>query len=262
MKVLILGAGKMVEAILHGLKNESDLSQFYIYTPSGKSAELLAKKMGINFVATLDEVKDPTWVWLGCKPQQLKELALSIKGKFPNAIYVSMLAALAEADQLKVLGVSKLVRIMPNLPVKYKKGITLLSSTSASAELKQVKTLFSFIGLAKEVREAELEELTLLTGSGPALYYEFTKLLAGSFSSLSQIEREELARMVLTGAGVSIETSSEALSEMINNVTSKAGVTIAVLEKWRESNMITLVKGGVLAGKERSNVIRESIRQS
>ena len=262
MKVLILGAGKMVEAILDGLKNESDLTQFYVYSPSGKSAELLAKKVGINFAATLDEVKDPTWVWLGCKPQQLKDLAQTIKGKFPKATYVSMLAALAEADQLTVLGASKLIRIMPNMPVRYKKGITLLSSNSAPQELKKVKTLFSLVGLAKEVKESELEELTLLTGSGPAFFYEFTKMLAGSFTSLSEKEREDLARMVLTGSGVSIESSADPLSTMIGNVTSKAGVTIAVLEKWRQSKFSELVQNGILAGKARSGEIGESIRRS
>jgi len=262
MKVLILGAGKMVEAILTGLKNESDLSQFYLYSPSGKSAEELAKKVGVNFVRTLDEVKNPTWVWIGCKPQQLKNLALSIKGKFPHATYVSMLAAVEEVDQLKILNISKLIRIMPNLAVKFKKGITLLSSTTAQMELKQVENLFSLVGLARIVKESELEELTLLTGSGPALFYEFTKLLSLSFTSLKEKEREDLARMVLSGAGVSVGSSSEDLSEMINGVTSKAGVTITVLEEWRRLKLIEVIQKGILVGKERSNVIKESLRQS
>lgn len=262
MKVLILGAGKMVEAILEGLKNESDLSNFYLYSPSGRSAEVLAKKVGAKFAATLDEVKDPTWVWVGCKPQQLKDLSLLIQGKFPKATYVSMLAALAEADQLKVLGVSKLIRIMPNLPVKFKKGVTLLSSTSAQEELKQVKNLFSLIGLAQEVSEIELEELTLLTGSGPALFYEFTKMLAMSFTSLTEKDREHLARMVLSGAGVSLDSSGENLTEMINGVTSKAGVTIAVLEEWRRLKLNELIQKGVHTGKERSTEIRATLRQN
>jgi pyrroline-5-carboxylate reductase len=262
MKVVILGAGKMVEAILEGLKNEADLSQFYLYSPSGKSAELLAKKVGVNFLKNLDDVKDPTWVWIGCKPQQLKNLAESIKGMFPNAVFVSMLAALSESAQLDILGVNKLIRIMPNMPVKYKKGITLLSSVSAHVELKQVTNLFSVIGLSKEVKEEELEELTLLTGSGPALFYEFTKNLAMSFTSLTELERERLAKMVLAGSGVCAQTSSDRLSDMISGVTSKAGVTIEVLEEWRRSKLGDLVIGGILAGKKRSAEIRDSIHRS
>ena len=262
MKVLILGAGKMVEAILLGLKNESDLSQFYLYSPSGKTAEVLAKRVGVNFVSSLDDVKDPHWVWIGCKPQQLSTLAHSISGKFPHSTFVSMLAALSESDQRKILGVSKLVRIMPNLPLKFKRGITLICSDSAPEEMKQVMSLFSLIGLSQTVKESELEELTLLTGSGPALFYEFTRLLASSFTSLSSMERENLARMVLSGSGVSLESAPEELDQMIGQVTSKAGVTIAVLDEWRKLKLNELIVAGIEAGKKRSKEISQSLRDN
>jgi pyrroline-5-carboxylate reductase len=258
MKVLVLGAGKMTGAILEGLKNEVDLSRFYIYSPSGVSALALAKSVGAVHVKTLDEVT-PDYVWIGCKPQQLKDLALALNGRFQDATFVSMLAALTEKDQLTVLGVKKLIRIMPNLSVKYKKGITLISTESAKADLAQIKTLFSLIGLAKELPEAELEELTLLTGSGPALFYEYTKILSASFTSLTDAEREELARMVLVGSALSVASSDDSLSTMIDGVTSKAGVTIAVLEQWRKLKMNELILDGVSTGKKRSDEIKASL---
>jgi pyrroline-5-carboxylate reductase len=262
MKILVLGAGKMVEAILEGLKNETDMSHFFLYSPSGTSAKELAAKVGANFLSDLDNIKDPSWVWIGCKPQQLKDLAHSIQGKFPNATFVSMLAALKESDQLNVLGGQKLIRIMPNLPLRFKKGITLLSSSSAAEELKLIKTLFSSIGLTQVVSEDELEELTLLTGSGPALFYEFTKLLAASFTSLNEEQREELSRMVMIGSGVSVGSSEENLSHMIDNVTSKAGVTIAVLNEWRSLKLNELILKGIVAGKKRTSEITQSLRQN
>ena len=255
MKVLVLGAGKMTQAILEGLKNEMDLSQFYIYSPSGVSAEALAKLVGANQVKALDEVK-PDYVWIGCKPQQLTELAATIKGRFNEATFVSMLAALSEADQLNALGAKKLVRIMPNLSVRFKKGVTLISSVSAISELKLIKGIFDRIGIARELPEAELEELTLLTGSGPALFYEFTKILSESFTSLDPADREELARQVLLGSAISTESSEENLQTMIDGVTSKAGVTIAVLEQWRRLKMNELILSGVSSGKKRTEEIK------
>lgn len=255
MKVLVLGAGKMASAILEGLKNEVDLSRFYIYSPSGVSADALAKSVGAVHIKTLDEVT-PDYVWIGCKPQQLKDLAEQLNGRFQQATFISMLAALTEKDQLHILGVKKLIRIMPNLSVRYKKGITLISTESANANLAQIKTLFSLIGLAKELPEAQLEELTLLTGSGPALFYEFTKMLSASFTSLDDQEREELARMVLLGAGISASSSSDTLASMIDGVTSKAGVTIAVLEEWRRLRLNELMLKGVANGKRRSEEIK------
>jgi pyrroline-5-carboxylate reductase len=173
-----------------------------------------------------------------------------------------MLAAVSESDQRKILGISKLIRIMPNLPVKYKKGITLISSDSAPSEMKQVKNLFSLVGLSQEVEECELEELTLLTGSGPALFYEFTRLLAASFTSLPLNERERLARMVLSGSGVSLESAPDELDQMIGQVTSKAGVTIAVLDEWRDLKLNKLILAGIAAGKKRSVQISQTLRDN
>ncbi len=262
MKILILGAGNMTEAILEGLKNEADLSEFYIYSPSGISARELAKKVGAKSVSSLDEVKDPAFVWIGCKPQQLKDLAKNIAGKFSNATFVSMLAASSEADQLKLLQVKKLIRIMPNLSVRFKSGVTLVSSQTGAQEVNKIVALFSLLGLALEVGEEELEELTLLTGSGPALFYEFTKYLTQSFSSLTENERERLGRMVLTGAGDSVRMNYHPLSKLIDGVTSKAGVTIAVLEAWRQSSLQNEIKAGIDQGKLRSLQIKDSLRQS
>jgi pyrroline-5-carboxylate reductase len=259
MKTLILGAGKMVEAILVGLKEETDLSNYILYSPSGESAKKLAQSIGCRYVLCLDEVREVDFVWLGCKPQQLKALASSISGKFKHATFVSLLAAVPEVEQLKILAVNKLVRVMPNLPVKFKRGVTLLSSSSAKEDLKKVKSLFSLLGLAHEVMESELDELTLLTGSGPALFYEFTKCLFHSFSSLAPAEREKLSRMVLQGAGEAVAIDDNDLDVMINAVTSKGGVTIAVLENWRKNGMDKLISDGVRSGLKRSEEIKDSL---
>lgn len=262
MKVLVIGAGKMTEAILMGLVGEVDFAQYYIYSPSGTSAKSLAQDIGANHVQDLIDVQDPSYVWIGCKPQQLKDLSQVIFGRYPKATFVSMLAAVSETQQLKLLGASKLVRIMPNLSVKQKRGVTLISSSSASGELSHLSALFSSLGKSIILNEEELEELTLLTGSGPALFYEFAKNLAGNFTSLTADQREELARMVLQGAGVSVSLNPKSLQAMIDEVTSKGGVTISVLDQWRKDQVEKILGKGIEAGKKRSEEIKQSILQN
>ena len=65
--------------------------------------------------------------------------------------------------------------------------------------------------------------------------------------------------MVLFGAGLSASASNETLGTMIDGVTSKAGVTIAVLEEWRKLKMNELMLKGVTTGKKRSDEIKESL---
>lgn len=259
MKVLVLGAGKMLEAILVGLKESLDLSDFRIFSPSGLSAQALAKKIGAKPVSDLSSERDFDWILVGCKPQQLKNLKLLIGDQFQNALFVSVLAALSEKNQLEILGAKRLVRIMPNLPVKVRAGVVLMSSDSAKEKLDFFEELFSRLGKVSIVKEAELEELTLLTGSGPAFFYEFALQLSRLSRSLTLTEREELARKVLEGAGLMLHHDQEPLSSHISNVTSKGGVTIAVLEKWRELDLGAFLKHGFDRGMKRIEEIRESL---
>lgn len=260
MKVLVLGAGKMVEAILTGLKKTENLSEWMIYSPSGTSASKLAGKVGCRAVADLNAVKNPDWVLVGCKPQQLKDLAVTLDGKFKDSLFVSILAAVTEEDQIKILGIKDLIRIMPNIPVENNDGICLMSSTTAKGRLSSFQHVFNKLGTAMIVTESELDELTLLTGSGPALVYEFAKNLAASFESLSEADREKLTRLMISGSAKAMSLSKSNLTEMTDAVTSKAGVTIAVLTEWRENHFAEFIKKGIAAGKKRTEEIKALLR--
>jgi pyrroline-5-carboxylate reductase len=258
MKVLVLGAGKMMEAMLTGIKEKENLSEWFIWSPSGTSAGKLAGKVGARAISDLSQIKAPDWVFIGCKPQQLKDLSVALGGRFGEALFVSILAAVSEDDQREILGVKELIRVMPNIPVAQREGVLLLSSVSARSRLSSFQTLFSRLGTALIVEERELEELTLLTGSGPAFFYEFAKSLANSFDSLTEDQREKLVKQVFRGAAAQSATSS--LEELTHSVTSKGGVTIAVLEAWRSAHFADFLKKGIEAGKKRSLEIRESLR--
>lgn len=260
MKVLVLGAGKMVEAILTGLKKTENLSEWMIYSPSGTSASKLAGKVGCRAVADLNSVKNPDWVLVGCKPQQLKDLAVTLDGKFKDSLFLSILAAVTEEDQIKILGIKDLIRVMPNIPVENNDGICLMSSSTAKGRLSSFQHVFNKLGTAMIVSESELDELTLLTGSGPAFVYEFAKNLAASFESLNETEREKLTRTMISGAAKAMNLSKGSLSEMTDAVTSKAGVTIAVLTEWRDNAFADFIKKGIAAGKKRTDEIKAMLR--
>jgi pyrroline-5-carboxylate reductase len=260
MSVLVLGAGKMVGAILRGLRNSGvDLSDWTIFSPSGVSANNLAHLVGAKSISNLNDVSSFSWVLLGCKPQQLHEVKELIGNKLKDQLFVSLLAAVPEEDQIKTLQVKSLIRMMPNLPVEYNSGVILLSSISANSKLQTYKSLFSVLGEVMVVNDEELEELTLLTGSGPALFYEFALSLSRSFKSLGVTERELLSSMVLRGAGVSIN-KQRSLQSLIDSVTSKGGVTKAVLDHWREGSLQKVVDSGTEAGKLRAKLIKDSLR--
>ncbi len=259
MKTLVLGAGNMISAILEGLVGETDLSNFYIYSPTGHKARALAEKVGAKSVDDVSHVNDPQFIWLGFKPQQLKSASHLLKPEFRSATFVSFLAAISEQDQKDILGVDQLIRVMPNLNVKIKKGICLASTNSSQGDLLFIESLFKSLGQFLIVDENELDELTLLTGSGPALIYEFAKSLADSFVSLDEMNRELLMKNLLLGTSEMAVGSKESFEHLINAVTSRAGVTIAVLENWRKNGLKQVIESGVAAGESRRKEISGQI---
>ncbi len=252
MKVLVIGAGKMVGAILAGLSSEG-VSSWGIASKTGVSAKNLATLYGMQFCENVSDYHNPDWILLGCKPQQLKEIVI------PDVPVMSLLAAIPEQTQKEILKVSHLVRVMPNLPVKTRNGVILLSSSSKQ-HLKMPEELFSKLGLARVMSEKELEELTLLSGSGPALFYEFAKTLAASFTSLSENDREALVKAVLQGSASSL--NEESLQSMIDAVTSRGGVTIAVLEEWRKKGLSDVLLAGVTNGLKRTEELKAHLLQN
>jgi pyrroline-5-carboxylate reductase len=263
MKVLVIGAGKMTTALLKGLAALEDLSSWGIYSPSGRSNKELAQAVGAMAVDKLEDVTvTPEWILLGCKPQQLPDFARILPARFRDCPFVSMLAAIPEQDQRRILGVDQLVRIMPNLPVASREGVTLICSESARKLVPEYQQLLAQVGMALVVTEPELEELTLLTGSGPALFYEFALNLAGGFSSLSAAQRELLALQVMYGAALSAHQEKLPLQTKIDAVTSQGGVTIAVLEAWRANALVKLIGKGVSAGLDRGRALKAALQAS
>ncbi len=260
-KILVLGAGKMIEGILTGLQKKMDLSEVLIFSPSGLSAQKLAKKLGAKWAQDIQQT-DPDMILVGCKPQQIRELKRLIGDKFSEVPAMSILAAISEKTQREILGLSKLIRIMPNLAVAFNEGVSLVSSSSAPEFLPKIQEMFSHLGHVEMVSEKELEDLTLLTGSSAAFFYEFAHYLAESFGSLDPERREGLIRKVLMGASSTLKNSHEGLEELIGNVTSKGGVTIAVLEEFRRQGLDESVKAGVAKGHERARNLSSSILQS
>jgi len=245
----VLGAGKMTQAIFIGLSQKIDGRSFTFYTPSMTSAKDLASQTNGNFSKDIPDHIEADFLWLGLKPQGLESLRGLGEQISSKTIVISMLAAIDEKTQMDILGVKKLIRVMPNLPVKYNQGVTLIASESAPEALEEVCDLFNLVGEGHILSENDLEKLTLLTGSGPAFIYEFIKILSSHFDHANA---EALVRSVLLGSAETVKNEDSSLQKLIDSVTSKGGVTIAVLNKWRENGLSDLVAAGIMSGKARS----------
>ena len=122
-----IGAGVMAEVMIAGLLEERILPAGQI-TASDRNPERaahLAAQYGIQGTANNGAAATADIVVLSVKPQTLGVVLAELRGKIPaDTVVVSIVAGATVATIRKGLDHAKVVRTMPNLPCKIRRGMT------------------------------------------------------------------------------------------------------------------------------------------
>ena len=98
LEIAFIGAGKMVSAIVHSLLRGGTLKpeQIACCSANDGTSEKLSMDTGIARLEGVDQMleKSPRTLVLGCKPQQLSELPLSIAEKTEDCLILSIMAGI------------------------------------------------------------------------------------------------------------------------------------------------------------------------
>ena len=225
-----VGCGHMAGALIDGWRKAGvDFAEAVAVRPSGR------KVVGVRTVTAIPDEPPPLRCVLGFKPQMLAAIAPALAPKLSaETVLVSMLAGV-EAETLRTLfpAVQSVVRIMPNLPVGERRGVTALFSPDAEPELRQrMKGLFGLLGLAVWTdQEAELAAIGALAGAGPAYVARFTAALAkaGEGRGLAPDLAACIALETVLGTALMAEVRGDNMAEIARRVASPNGTTEAGL---------------------------------
>ena len=229
MEVLILGCGNMGGAMLAG------------WLAAGLPLELTVADPVVTKVPTgvrlLRQVPAERFdmVLLGIKPQLLGAVAPVLAPILTaDTVLLSILAGADLSSLAKYFPVNGgIVRVMPNLAAAIGKSPIGLFATGLSDEvLAAVTALMEPLGTAEWLaREADLDAVTALAGSGPAFVYRFIDALAagGAALGLDADQAQRLALSMVEGAAMLAAGSGEAPGELTRRVTSPGGTTAAGL---------------------------------
>jgi pyrroline-5-carboxylate reductase len=220
----------MAGALIAGWRSaDVDFSNAVAIRPSGKQVE------GVTTVTELPDGPPPLRCVLGFKPQKLPEIAPQLAPKLSSeTILVSMLAGV-EADTLRRLfpSVHTVVRIMPNLAVEARQGVTALYSSDDLPEHRQrLQFLFGLLGSAIWCEtEAELGAIGSVAGAGPAYVARFVAALAkaGEARGLAPDVASRIALDTVLGTAVMAEARHESMADLARRVASPKGTTEAGL---------------------------------
>lgn len=247
-RTAFIGVGSMGGAILAGLTTPGVAvpRPVRVTTGSTASAEALAAETDpadVEVTATEQRadanrttVQDAEVVILAVKPWLIHEVLQDIAGDLrPHAIVVSVAAGvtMASMEALLPAGV-RVVRAMPNTPAHVGRGVTGVAAgvTADDSAVDQVRRIFETVGDVLVVGEDRIDEVSAVSGSGPAYVFLFAEALQAATERLgfSPEEARVLAQGTLTGAAELLARSGEDPAQLRRNVTSPNGTTERAIE--------------------------------
>lgn len=256
MKLGFIGAGNMARAIINGLIAEQKISgeDVYIHSAHKSSYESYAKEKGLNpCESNSDVVKNAEIVFLAVKPIVSKDVLEEVSTEFErkNPVLVSMVTGVSIAELVDALHfpAAKIIRIMPNVNVEIGEGMTALKAGKkvTEAEFSEVTDFFDSIGKTTEMEEKDFSTFVALAGSSPAYVYLFIDAMSrsGVKYGLNKRQATEIAAQAVLGSALKVLESSKSPMDLVDDVCSPGGTTVAGLLAMEEYGFTTSVIKGL-----------------
>ncbi len=273
-KIGIIGFGNMGEAIAESIKDKYAVS---VFDKDKNKINALKNIAAADNPAEL--VKQSEIIILAVKPQDFDALLNEIKGLVGNKLIISIAAGITTGYIEKILGETRVVRVMPNIAVKIAKGQTGICKGryAKNKDLFLATKIFKIVGKVWELKEEMIDSITAISGSGPAyIFYDLEIKNIDPLKIPEELKKEYIRRLADAAIAVGFEpeiasylsidtaVSSVGLLEQTGNspsqlrkmITSPGGTTEAALKvitnggSWSEAALAAKQRAQELSKKE------------
>jgi len=260
-RLTVIGGGRMGEAIIGGLLASGAMSpeEIVLAEPVTVRREALATAHGIATVTVAAEaLRGAGTVLLAVKPQVIDGVVDSISSALDPGTLVVSIAAGASCARLesRLPAGTAVVRVMPNTPALVGAAMSVVSggTEATDAQVEAVRGLFSAVGVAIVLSEAQQNAATAISGSGPAYVAMFIDALAraGVRHGLPRDIAERLAVQTVAGTAALLEQTGQHPEQLVDGVTSPGGTTIAAVEALEAGGFRASVNAAVTAAVARA----------
>jgi pyrroline-5-carboxylate reductase len=261
LKIVFLGAGNMAEALVRGVVGGGTVPSGQIIVTDVRAERLKyfrRKYKTAGERSNAGAVRQADVVVLAVKPQQFGELLSEIAPALPKrTLVLSIAAGIRTARIEKALGRSaRVVRAMPNTPALVGAGVTGLCKgrRATESDMAVAEALMGAVGLTVRVREADMDAVTALSGSGPAYVFFMVEAMLEAARKLGMDgdTARALIQETFRGAAHLLAETDEHPAVLRERVTSKGGTTAAALEQLRKHKMDQALIHAVHAAHRRS----------
>ena len=218
----------------------------------GEKRKKISNVSACNTQAEIDEtVRSYNMVLLAVKPQSssavMEQLAQWL---LPDHVVVSVMAGISIRTMRSVLGKSRLVRVMPNIPALIGEGMSVFfASDEVGNEGREwVRVLFNSCGSCLEAKnEDAIDAATAISGSGPGYLFYFAEQMVSSANALgfNEEEAQALVQQTFRGATLLWESQEVAPETLRQQVSSPGGTTLAALNHFQSKNVGESIQEGM-----------------
>ena len=278
-KLYFIGYGHMAEAIYQRLDKSLFENICLIEKDDDRRISIDKKRHGkTQLLKSLQGIKfcNSDIVILAVKPNQIKLICNEINSliieKKDLPVVISIAAGVTTTsirDYIIQENLSHLqnflniYRAMPNLCASNGDSITGLFGSSVSDITNSKNTVSEIFNSVGEIlwlkKEADLNIVTAISGSGPAYIFYIMEIMINSAQELGLSEKDakKLVTMTLIGSG-KMGLSIQNLKEQISKVSSKGGTTEAAIKVFEKENLGLIFNQAIEAAHARSKEISQS----
>ena len=257
--IAFIGGGNMASAIVGGLvKSGRAPDSIVVVDPGAAQRDKLQADFGVRTLAVADAslAQAGLVVW-AVKPQLFNEAAIPCAAHVGHALHLSVMAGIRSDSLARAVRTERIVRTMPNTPALVGLGMTGLFARDAvsAVDRAQVEAVLAPTGQLLWVeREADLDAVTALSGSGPAyVFYVVEAMMAAAEQmGLSAEQGKQLALGTFAGATALAQASPDTPAVLRERVTSKGGTTYAALTSLEASGVKAAFITALQAARQRA----------
>lgn len=221
----------------------------------------LRDKYGVQTTQDPLDLQNCAYLILAFKPQNLADI------QFPTSsmIVITMLAGKTIASVKKKFLSTKVVRIMPNLGQFVGQGMTgvVFDSTASftSQEEEIVKNILTSGGKILTLEsEEKLDQLSTISGSGPAYFFLFAEQLVQTAKQygFSEEEADLLVRQTFLGsAEIMRQNPEDSFALWRERVTSPKGTTEQALRVFQEADLQKIITEAAQSALDRTHELAQ-----
>ena len=223
-----------------------------------KAAQLRLKDIGTVYGDPKECLNEADLIILAVKPQDIEVLFESLRPYISDQqVFLSIMAGVKISTIQIGLGITKIIRAMPNLPAQIGMGMTTFTSAPevTRIELVMAQNLLNTTGKTIYLNnEHAIDATTAISGSGPAYVFFFMNAMmeAAREMGFSASESELLVSQTFKGAVDLYNKSNLSCQEWISRVASKGGTTEAALSSFSEGTLHKDIISGAQAALKRA----------